>query len=126
MSEPTKKQPFVLIGEDDPFFSKVYALTFPKAGMEVQIAKNGEELLEMARARTPDLILLDLVMPKKDGFQALTELRSDAKLKKIKVLITSSLKQKEDKEKVEKLGVEGFYHKSNIQEIVDAAKKFVS
>jgi len=126
MKNQIKKQSYVLVGEDDPFFTKVYTLKFEKAGFEIKIARDGDELLKLARERKPDLILLDLVMPGKNGFETLQEIRTDQKLKNIAVLITSSLEQEEDKRRVTKLGVSGFFNKSNIQEVVETATKLIS
>jgi len=96
----------ILVAEDDKFLANAYRVKLAKAGFEVIIASNGEEALKGVETFSPDLILLDLVMPVKDGFETLRELRASVKWKKIPVIITSNLGQKEDIEKGKALGAD--------------------
>ena len=114
----------ILVAEDDKFLVKVYESKLVKAGFEAKIAQDGEEVLEILKTFTPEIILLDLMMPKKDGFQVLTELKADPKLKSIPVIVTSNLSQPEDKEKALEMGAKDYIVKSDtpIQEIIDKLK----
>ena len=94
---PEKKK--ILLGEDDKFLSKIYVTKLSGAGFEVFWAANGEEVLTQAREKKPNLILLDLMMPVKDGFQALHELKADEELRKIPVVILSNLNLEEQQKK---------------------------
>lgn len=118
----------VLIAEDDPFLLKVYQAKMAKTGYEFKIAKDGEEVFEILKEFSPDLMLLDIMMPKKDGFEVLKELKGNDKFKHIPVIITSNLGQVEDKEKAKSLGATDYLLKSDvgIQEIVNKVKSILS
>ena len=81
----------ILIVEDDHFFQKFYSIKFKEASFEVEIAGNGDEALGILKSYKPDVILLDIIMPKKDGFEVLKELQKNNELKKIPVLVFSTL-----------------------------------
>ena len=112
----------VLIVEDDRFLSSAYRLKFTKAGYEVKLAMDGSEGMAILSTFTPDIILLDLVMPVKDGFTMLSELKADERYKNIPVVITSNLSQKEDIDKAKSMGATDFIIKSDIS-LDDLVKK---
>jgi two-component system, OmpR family, alkaline phosphatase synthesis response regulator PhoP len=103
----------ILVAEDDKFLQSAYKVKLTKEGFEIKTAADGNEVLEVLKTFTPDLILLDIVMPNKDGFAALSEIKKDPKLKDIPVLITSSLSQKEDVQKGKDLGAVEYVVKSD-------------
>lgn len=117
----------ILVAEDDKFLTKVYQAKLTKAGFEVQIAFDGEEVEKLLQNFTPNLILLDLVMPKKDGFSVLKDLKALEKYKNIPVIVTSNLSQVEDKQKAMMLGASDYIVKSDIpiQGIVDKIQEFL-
>jgi two-component system phosphate regulon response regulator PhoB/two-component system alkaline phosphatase synthesis response regulator PhoP len=84
-----------------------------RAGFEYKIALDGVEALEILATWRPQVILLDLIMPRKDGFATLEEIKNNPELKDIPVVITSNLGQKGDLERVQRLGASGFLVKSN-------------
>lgn len=102
----------ILIVEDDPFFQHFYARKLKESGYEVETANNGEEGLKMIDEAKPDLILLDIIMPKKDGFEVLQTLSQNQLTKKIPVLVFSTLGEKADVEKAMKLGAVDYVNKS--------------
>jgi DNA-binding response OmpR family regulator len=104
----------ILIAEDDKFLLNAYRVKFSKAGFEIKIVSDGEEALEALKTFVPDAMLLDLVMPKKDGFAVLEAVKADANLKKIPVIVASNLGQKEDIERAQKLGANDYIIKSDI------------
>ncbi|MFH1632233.1 MAG: response regulator [bacterium] len=110
----------VLIIEDDKFLSKIYATKLKKEGIDADFALDGVEGLKKMREDKPSLILLDLILPKKDGFAVLEEMKADPKLKGIPVLILSNLGQESDIERGKKLGAKEFIVKSDtsIQEVI--------
>lgn len=118
----------VLVAEDDKFLSGVYKNKLTKEGFEVILVMNGREVLAAARQKKPDIILLDLIMPGKDGFEVLKELKNDADLKDIKVIILSNLSQEEDKKRVMDLGALDYVVKANVsfREIVETVKHHLS
>jgi CheY-like chemotaxis protein len=108
------RKPYVLIAEDAKFYAKVDQLQFESAGFEVLIVSDGQQLLDAARQRKPDIILLDLIMPVMDGFATITELKADPNLKDIKVLVFSNLSQQDDIERLKKLGATDFLVKTDL------------
>ena len=112
----------ILVVEDDKFLSSAYRLKFTKAGFDVKIAMDGAEAMKTLAGFKPALILLDLVMPVKDGFSVLSELKADSRLKSIPVIVTSNLSQKEDVDKAKTLGAADFFVKSDIS-LDDLVKK---
>lgn len=101
----------ILIIEDDVFFRKFYTEKLLEQGYTVNAASNGEEGLTLARNMLPDLIILDLIMPKKDGFDVLEERALDDTLKNIPVLVFSTLNQDDDVKKALQLGATGYVNK---------------
>lgn len=114
----------VLVVEDDTFLLKAYKAKLTKAGFELQVATNGEEALNVLKTFLPDVILLDLVMPKLDGFETLERIKKDEKLKSIPVIVASNLGQKEDIDRGMKLGANDYIVKSNV-ELDELIKKIV-
>lgn len=117
----------ILLAEDDKFISRAYQDGFKRAGFEVILAFNGNEALDKAREESPDLILLDLVMPSKNGFETLGDLKMDKDLKKIPVIVLSNLGQDSDIERAEELGAIDYMIKADfsMQEVVDKIKEYV-
>lgn len=105
---------YILIIEDDEYISDVYQKKLSLEGFETALARDGEEALRMIRERKPDLVLLDIVIPLKDGFQVLSEIRSDDRLKEIRVLVMSNLSQGKDVARAKELGAVDYMVKSNV------------
>lgn len=101
----------ILIIEDDKFFQKFYSTKLKEQKQEVEVASDGEEGLIKMRDSKPDLVLLDLIMPKMDGFSVLAARSQDKDLKKIPVIVFSTLGQEKDVEKAQKLGANGYINK---------------
>ena len=125
MTDEAMKTKNVLVVEDDKFLSNIHKVKLAKEGFEARHAANGEEALKMAREKKPDLILLDLIMPIKDGFETLKELKADEALKDIKVIILSNLSQEEDRQRTMALGAVDYIIKANVsfREVVEMVKK---
>lgn len=118
----------ILLAEDDKFISRAYQDGFKRAGIEVAPAYNGEEALKKAFSEKPDLILLDLIMPIKNGFEVLSALKLDANLKNIPVVVLSNLSQDNDIERVKELGAIDFLIKSNLslKEVIEKIKEHLA
>lgn len=116
------KKTLVLVAEDDEFLQKILKIKIEKEGFEVEIAGDGDAVLTTAKSNPPDIILLDMVMPKKTGFEVLAELKKDENLKNIPVVALSNLGQESDFKKCMDLGAVDYLIKSNI-EINDLVKK---
>lgn len=117
---PTKRGFKVLVVEDETFLVKIYAVKLKKEGYDVSIANDGEEAVKMAAELKPDLILLDLILPKMNGFEALERMRATDGLKATPVIVLSNLGQEEDIKRAEALGADDYLVKANfsIQDIV--------
>lgn len=102
----------ILLVEDDKFFREFYAQKLREKGIDVIQAGDGEEGLRKVTESIPDIILLDLIMPVKDGFGVLEELSKNIQAKNIPVLIFSTLGQEKDIEKAMSLGARGYVNKS--------------
>lgn len=117
----------ILVAEDDKFLSSAYRVKLTKAGFDVTIARNGNEVMSELQKQIPDCILLDLVMPEKDGFSVLEDLKKDEKTKNIPVIVASNLGQKEDMDRAMNLGATAFVIKSNmsLEELINKIKTVV-
>jgi len=102
----------ILLVEDDKFFREFYAQKLREKGVEVFQAGDGQEGLSKVSENTPDIILLDLIMPVMDGFGVLEKLAKNEQAKNIPVLIFSTLGQDKDIEKAMSLGAKGYVNKS--------------
>lgn len=124
-SIPEKK--FILIAEDDKFYTNIYWAKLTKEGYDVVVAREGTTVLSIAKDKKPDLILLDLIMPGMNGFETLQALKSEAKLRDVKVIVLSNLAQEEDMAKVMSMGASEYIIKSDIsiQEVVDKIKHYL-
>jgi len=117
----------ILIAEDDKFLANAYRVKFTKAGFEVRLANDGQETMSVLKEFVPDLILLDLIMPVRDGFSALQEIKANDGLKNIPVIIASNLGQKEDIDKCRVLGAVDYIIKSDISldELINKVNSFI-
>lgn len=123
MASPKK----VLIVEDDEYISKVYEIKLAKEGVEILISRDGEDALKKISSELPDLILLDLMIPKKDGFAVLEEIKKKPKIGKIPVIVLSNLGQTSDMERAKSLGAKEFLIKVDhpIQEVIDRVHSYL-
>ncbi|MEI7741584.1 MAG: response regulator [bacterium] len=117
----------VLIVEDDEHIARVYDIKLKREGIETIMAVDGEEGLEKILKEKPAVILLDLMLPKKDGFWVLEEMKKKPALKSIIVLVLSNLGQKSDIERCLGLGAKEYLIKvdHSIQDIVDRVKGYL-
>lgn len=105
--------PKLLIVEDDEQYAKIYSHKFSLSGYEVEIAENGEVALEKMAKAKPDLALVDLMMPKMDGFQLMEHMKSDSKLKDIPIIVLTNLSTPDGTERVLEHGVYSVMIKSD-------------
>lgn len=106
------KKHLVLV-EDDEFLVSMYRTKLEQSGYQVSVAMDGSAGLKMIRKEMPDLVLLDILLPEKDGFEVLEELRSDKKTTKLPIILLTNLGQKEDVERGLKLGADGYLIKAH-------------
>ncbi|KKP56452.1 MAG: Response regulator [Parcubacteria group bacterium GW2011_GWB1_35_5] len=110
----------ILIIDDDQFFSKTLEAALPKERYELVSAEDGEVGLEKLKSEKPDLIILDLMMPKLDGTAFLKKLQEDNDLPKVPILVSSNLSSVKKISDVMSMGVVGYVIKSDesLQSIV--------
>ena len=114
----------ILFVEDEPNLQKAIGELLKQEGFQFFEALDGVQGLEVAKEEKPDLILLDLILPKKDGFEVLKELKADGKLKSIPVIILSNLEGTGDVEKALELGATTYLVKANyeLSDVLDLIK----
>jgi DNA-binding response OmpR family regulator len=125
MNDNKKK---VIVVEDDEHISKVYEIKLAKENINAIVARDGEEAVTIITAEKPDLIILDLMIPKKDGFGVLEEIKKNPELAGIPVIILSNLGQKSDQERALALGANEYLVKVDypIQDIINKVKGYLS
>ena len=100
--------------EDDRFLRRACEVSLRQRGFVVTTAADGEEALRKVRAEVPDLILLDLLMPKMTGTEVLKALRAEEATREIRVLILSNSSREQDVEEIKTLGVSGYFVKADL------------
>ncbi|MFH1236416.1 MAG: response regulator [Parcubacteria group bacterium] len=103
----------ILLVEDEKMLSEMYVAKFSKEGVKVMTAADGVAGLEIAKRELPDIILLDIIIPKIDGFAVLKELKSDPSTRKIPIILLTNLGQDEDVNKGKDLGADDYFIKSD-------------
>ena len=114
----------ILLVEDDDALASVYQTRLQAEGFDLRRVPNGEEALSAALEYKPDLILLDVMMPKVSGFDVLDILRNTPETINVKVIMLTALSQDSDKQRAESLGVDDYLVKSQvvIADVVDKIK----
>ena len=123
---PTK----ILLVEDDPFLSSLLKNRLQKGGFEIILVRDGDEALNSLNDFAPNLILLDIILPKKSGFEVMEEVNKNPQLKnkKTPIIIISNLGQPEDIERGRQLGAIEYFIKAkiSIDELIEKIKSFIS
>ncbi len=125
-SNPVKIK--IVIAEDDKFLSKVLSNKFRRNNYEVFIASDGIEAGNKIRTEMPDIVLLDLIMPNKNGFEILEEIKAEKQFKNLPIIVLSNLGQKSDIARSRQLGAADYLVKSNlsINEVVNKVKEILA
>jgi len=116
----------IVLVEDDEILSKVIYEELKDADFDVMQAFDGEEGLKLIRSKKPDLVLLDIILPKKDGFEVLEELKKSPDTQDIPVIVLTMIGKDEDIKKGLDLGANDYIVKSQhaIAEIIEKIKGF--
>lgn len=114
----------ILLVEDDDGLANVYMARLEAEGLDVKRVADGEDALAVAVDYKPNLILLDIMMPKVSGYDVLDILRNTPETANIKIIMLTALGQDSDKEKADKLGADDYLVKSQvvIADVVDRIK----
>lgn len=117
----------IMLVEDDIALRDIYSARFQAEGYEVVVASDGEQALQLAVKEKPNLILLDIMMPKISGFDVLDILRTNPETKNTKIVVMSALSQTADIEKGKNLGADEYLVKSQVtlSEVVEKVKSIL-
>ena len=118
----------ILIVEDDPLLVKMYSTKFKSEGFDVISASDGLEGFRLAIEEKPDVIILDIMMPKMSGHDVLAKLRTNEKINKVPVIVLSNLTQQSEAQKALDLGAKEYMAKASFTpgQVVDRVKKYIS
>ena len=119
--------PMVLIVDDDPVLLKMYTEKFTFEGFKVITARDGEEALKLTEQGSPNIILLDIMLPKMSGTDFLARFRRTMKGKNTPVVALSNLTEAEERDKAIKLGVKEYLAKAmqTPEQVVEVVKKYI-
>lgn len=117
----------ILFIEDESVLQKTFDSAFKSEGYEVVSALDGETGVNLAKTQKPDLILLDMVLPKLTGFEVLKKLKEDSKTKKIPVIVLTNLERMSDIDKALELGATTYLVKVNysLDEVIKKVKSIL-
>lgn len=117
----------ILLAEDDLFLQRMYAVKLAKEGFNVVLAADGEKALSLMSEAVPDVVLLDILMPKKDGFAVLEAMRADARLKEVPVVLLTNVSESEDVKRGRRLGANEYLIKAHFlpSEVIGVVKKYI-
>ena len=126
MNSPQKRK--IALIEDDASIREMYKMKLELSGYNIVTAEDGKEAVELVKKENPDLILLDILLPKKDGFEVLEEIKNskDEKVKSIPIIMLSNLSSKEDISEAKKLGASDYFVKAKIapEEVAEKVRRF--
>ncbi len=124
-----KTKATILLCEDDEFISRMFAFKFESEGYKVVVVNSGGTVIAQMKEVRPDLVILDLMIPQKTGFEVLADLQNepDASLKKIPIIAASNLAQQSDIDTVKNMNVVDFVVKSRVtpKELLEIAEKYL-
>ncbi len=104
----------ILFVEDDDALANVYIIRLQAEGFDVRRVANGEDALAAALSYSPNLVLLDVMMPKVSGFDVLDILRNTPETTNLKIIMLTALSQESDKARAQSLGVDEYLVKSQV------------
>lgn len=118
----------ILIIEDDSILQKAVKITLEDAGLDVIQAMDGEKGLALAKSQAPDLVLLDLILPKKNGWDVLKQIKDNKEINDIPVLVFTVYEKEDSIAECMSLGARGYFLKSDysLKEIVDKVKEVLA
>ncbi|MFA5135067.1 MAG: response regulator [Patescibacteria group bacterium] len=128
MAGEKQKKVNVLLVEDDSFLAGMYVTKLELEGFEVRVAADGEKALKLAAEAVPDIVLLDIILPKMSGFDVLADLKQSAATKNTPVILLTNLGQRDDVQKGIELGAADYLIKAHFMpsEVIDKIKKVTS
>ncbi|TAN57746.1 response regulator transcription factor [Patescibacteria group bacterium] len=125
MFMPNDSKPKIMIIEDDRFITQVYSTKLKEVGFDLAMVADGRDAVPAILNEKPDLVILDLMLPGKSGFDILRERMNSDELKKVPVIVITALAQSKEREMALSLGAQDYIIKSDhsIQEIMQKILK---
>ena len=122
-----KQRGTIVVVEDEAILARVVVEKLEHEGFNISLAMNGEDAVPLIRKVFPRLILLDIVLPEKDGFAVLQELKDDAQLASIPVIVLSNLGEDEDIKKALQLGARDYLVKTQhpLNEVIEKCERAI-
>src|SRR5262245_7586311 len=116
----------VLIAEDEPHIVESLSFVLGREGYDVSSALDGEAALLRLRSDPPDVVILDLMLPRRNGFEVLRQMRSDAALRSIAIIVLTAKGQAHDRRMAEEIGVDAFMTKPFANsDVVDQIRRLI-
>lgn len=117
----------ILFIEDNPLLTGLYKAAFEKKGVDVLVAHNGQEGIELVKEKKPSLVVLDFLMAGMNGFEVLEALKKDPATKEVKVVMLTVSSEAQHQQKAKELGAAAYLIKSelSVNQIVDAVEQFL-
>ena len=118
----------ILVVEDDLFLTNIYRSKLGEAGFSVEAASDGHAALSKLEEYSPDVILLDIVMPKMNGFELIKRIKADSRWHNVPILVITNLAEQADEQKARELGATDFVIKTGtpIETIVEKVQNFLT
>ncbi len=128
MTHANEQKIKIVLVEDDTFLGGMYVTKLNLEGFDVKLADDGEKGLKLVKSEMPDLVLLDIILPKMSGFDVLKDIKADDKIKDIPVILLTNLGQREDVQKGIKLGAKDYLIKAHFMpsEVITKIKNLVN
>lgn len=118
----------VYIIEDDPLLRNLLSIRLDKSRFPYEFSADGADVVSAMKQFEPDVVILDLMLPGKSGFEVLSDIQSEASLKSIPVIVFSNRDGQEDRKKAQEMGVKGFYVKAttDLSELIETIESLVT
>lgn len=117
----------ILVADDDPDILSIVSMSLETQGYQVFTAANGREAVDTARENQPDLVLMDMMMPVVSGYEAVTELKADARTRDIPIVGLSAKAMATDMERATDVGVDGYITKPfRIAQVISVVQDYLA
>jgi len=122
-----RKRQLILVVEDDPSLGEVIVTALRDEGMDARLAHDGDEAMRMVDSLTPSAMVLDLMMPKRDGFSVLRELRSDGRIREMPVVVVTAMFGLSERNYATELGAADYVTKPfELDDLIDRVRALIT
>jgi len=122
-----RRRQLVLVVEDDPSLGEVIVTALRDEGMEARLAQDGDEAMRMVDQLSPSAMVLDLMMPKRDGFSVLRELRADGRIREMPVIVVTAMFGLSERNYATELGAADYVTKPfELDDLIDRVRALIT